>query len=137
MCDLNDIVAVQDGDDWGDEPGREGTWLVFERPVEIVRAGCVGEVGAALERVERATRDEGLWAAGWIAYEAAPAFDAACCVRKTPTSGEARDAAVGPLVWFGLFDAAPRRIEGDPAGWRPGGAYYPRGDGRAHRAARA
>ena len=49
-------------------------WRLFERPVELVVAFQLSEVIPALERIERATA-EGLHAAGFIAYEAAPAFD--------------------------------------------------------------
>jgi para-aminobenzoate synthetase/4-amino-4-deoxychorismate lyase len=43
------------------------------------------------ERIQR----EGLWAAGFIAYEAAPAFDKALTARSPGAS---------PLLWFGLYD---------------------------------
>jgi para-aminobenzoate synthetase/4-amino-4-deoxychorismate lyase len=48
----------------------------------------------------------GRWVAGFVAYEAAPAFDAAM---RTRPPGPA------PLAWFAVFDApsAPRRAAGD------------------------
>jgi len=68
-------------------------WRLFERPVELVVAFQLSEVIPALERIERATA-EGLHAAGFIAYEAAPAFDAALRCRGDDTF---------PLLWFGLY----------------------------------
>ncbi|HEV2706413.1 MAG TPA: aminodeoxychorismate synthase component I [Pyrinomonadaceae bacterium] len=67
----------------------------FARPSRIVSAHTLDEVRAALRVVQQAA-DEGLYAAGYVAYEAAPAFDPAL-VAHTPGSM--------PLVWFGLFDA--------------------------------
>ena len=52
-----------------------GRWLQFMRLRELVRAGTVGEVAAALVRVEEAVLRDSLYAAGFVAYEAAPAFD--------------------------------------------------------------
>jgi para-aminobenzoate synthetase / 4-amino-4-deoxychorismate lyase len=70
-------------------------WIRFRKLREIVEASCVAEVVAAAARVERLVEQEGLHAAGFIAYEAAPAFDTALRVR--PPSG-------GPLLWFGIFE---------------------------------
>ncbi|BDI28577.1 aminodeoxychorismate synthase, component I [Capsulimonas corticalis] len=69
--------------------------LAFSDPVEIVSARAVSEVVPALRRVEEASA-QGLWAAGYVAYEAAPAFDPALAA---PHSGDL------PLLWFALFSA--------------------------------
>jgi para-aminobenzoate synthetase / 4-amino-4-deoxychorismate lyase len=69
---------------------------MFEHPVEVVRAERLDEVLPALRRVQAAV-DGGLHAAGFVAYEAAPAFDPA--MRVTPQSGL-------PLVWFGTYRAS-------------------------------
>lgn len=66
---------------------------------ETVEAYAPDEVIPALERIDRATR-AGLHAAGFIAYEAAPAMDPALVTH-------AADAAT-PLLLFGLFE---RRID--------------------------
>jgi para-aminobenzoate synthetase/4-amino-4-deoxychorismate lyase len=68
----------------------------------VVRADSVDEVRGVLEEVEAATA-AGLHAAGFVAYEAAPAFDAALATRA-PTPGL-------PLAWFALFEG---REAGDP-----------------------
>lgn len=67
--------------------------LVFRGPVEIVSAETLDEVAPCLERVEAAVA-QGLRAAGFLAYEAAPAFDP--CLA-------AHDRGALPLAWFGLF----------------------------------
>ncbi len=69
--------------------------LVLTRPVRIVTAHRVEEVLPALQAVEAAVRGEGLYAAGFVSYEAAPAFEAAMQVPP---------ASPLPLVWFGLFN---------------------------------
>ena len=68
--------------------------LVFRDPLEVVTACQLEDVLPALARVEAAT-DEGRWAAGFVAYEAAPAFDSALRAKGTPSV---------PLLWFGLFE---------------------------------
>ncbi len=69
--------------------------LAFARPRRVIAANALSEVRAALEAVEAAS-EEGRWAAGYVAYEAAPALD--------PALG-ARPAGPEPLVWFGVYDA--------------------------------
>ncbi|HEX7315291.1 MAG TPA: aminodeoxychorismate synthase component I [Pyrinomonadaceae bacterium] len=78
-------------DDW---PGAGRAF--FTNPVEVVSAHTHAEVRPALRRVERAAT-EGLYAVGFVAYEAAPAFDRALVVKRP--SGEL------PLLWFGLFES--------------------------------
>lgn len=65
----------------------------FVDRVEEISATTNAEVIPALRRIEAAVKN-GLHAAGFIAYEAAPAFDPNFRV-KTPS--------VFPLLWFGLF----------------------------------
>ena len=69
--------------------------LAFGPPRAVMVARTLAEVRPALRAVDAAAR-AGRWAAGYVAYEAAPAFDAALTVRE---------AGPGPLVWFGLHDA--------------------------------
>lgn len=70
--------------------------LSFGDPRHVISAAAPAEVPAALAAVEAAAR-AGSWAVGFVAYEAAPAFDAALVTR--PPQGPA------PLLWFGVFDA--------------------------------
>jgi para-aminobenzoate synthetase/4-amino-4-deoxychorismate lyase len=83
------------------DPVRGARSFRFEGPRHVVRADAVGEVLPALAEVERAVA-EGLHAAGFVAYEAAPAFDAALAMH-------APDSRL-PLLWFGIFE---ERIEAD------------------------
>ncbi len=77
-----------------------GEWLKFARPARVMMARAVDEVLAALREVE-ASVDDGAWAAGFVSYEASPAFDAALTVQA--------DDGDFPLLWFGLY-AAPEVI---------------------------
>ena len=72
-----------------------GRWLQFSHPHEIVSAASLGNVMPALRRVEDAVARRGLYAAGFVSYEAAPAFDPALQVN---------DCGGFPLLWFGLYD---------------------------------
>ena len=68
--------------------------LTFRQPIEVVSAHRLDDVAPALARVEEAAL-EGRWAAGFVSYEAAPAFDPAFRVKE---SGPL------PLLWFGIFE---------------------------------
>ena len=70
-------------------------WQCFTHPCEIVETCRHDEVLNCLRRGTR-VESEGLHAAGFISYEAAPAFDCALVVREAPGF---------PLLWFGLFPA--------------------------------
>jgi para-aminobenzoate synthetase/4-amino-4-deoxychorismate lyase len=72
-----------------------GTWRLFERPRELVVAREIDDVLPALRKVE-AECGRGAHAAGFVAYEAAPAFDPALRTKRDETF---------PLLWFGLYDA--------------------------------
>lgn len=82
---------------------RTGRWLWFDRPQRILCARHPDQVRETLRATEQATR-AGQWAVGFIAYEAAPAFDAALTVR--PDRGF-------PVAWFALCD--PPRVAPLPA----------------------
>ncbi|GAB4579455.1 MAG: aminodeoxychorismate synthase component I [Anaerolineales bacterium] len=69
-------------------------WHTFTNPSRIIEAHTLSEVLPALDEVERAVQ-QGRWAAGFLAYEAAPAFDSAMTT-YSPAKGL-------PLLWFGLF----------------------------------
>jgi para-aminobenzoate synthetase/4-amino-4-deoxychorismate lyase len=70
-------------------------WLQFEAPERILLATTSGDVHAALRELDAVAR-EGLWAAGFIAYEAAAAFGLAV---RAPQAGL-------PLLWFGVYRKA-------------------------------
>jgi para-aminobenzoate synthetase / 4-amino-4-deoxychorismate lyase len=86
------------------DPRRGGGSWEFAGLERVVQAWRVEEVITALCAVEHAV-EEGRHAAGFVAYEAAPAFDPALVVRDA-------DPAL-PLLWFGVFEE--RRKAGSPA----------------------
>ena len=71
-----------------------GAWQRFACPCEIIETCRHDEVMDCLRRVEHRVESQGLQAAGFVSYEAAPAFDRALRVREAPGF---------PLLWFGLF----------------------------------
>jgi para-aminobenzoate synthetase/4-amino-4-deoxychorismate lyase len=71
----------------------------FINQVGEIAATTLEDVVPALIRVQQAAAT-GLWAVGYIAYEAAPAFDPNLAVRSRTPGGIHNDL---PLVWFGLF----------------------------------
>lgn len=71
-------------------------WLSFERPLETVTALCPDEVLPALQKIEDLVENRGLFAAGFLTYEAAAAFDPACSVHPPVDQ---------PLLWFGIYQA--------------------------------
>ena len=82
-------------------PGSERS-LVLAGARDVVAARELDGVIDAVRQVEEAVAG-GMWAAGFVAYEAAPAFDDALSVRQRPIDGPFSGL---PLVWFGLFDNA-------------------------------
>lgn len=78
--------------DFPDPTGQRRS-LRFADPVKLIVARTLDEVRPALDAVQQAV-DAGYYAAGYLAYEAAPAFDLALHVQ--PGSDL-------PLLWFGIF----------------------------------
>jgi para-aminobenzoate synthetase/4-amino-4-deoxychorismate lyase len=75
--------------------------LVFAEPLRVWRAETIDRVGAVLDEADRAARAGG-WVVGFVAFEAASAFDRAF---------EAAPATLLPLAWFAEF--SPPRDEPD------------------------
>ncbi len=84
--------------------GAACTRLEFVDSVAVLRADTIDAVEGVL-RAAQQYADAGAWVAGFVGYEAAPAFDAALCVRAGATT---------PLAWFAVFDRS--RPAGDAAG---------------------
>ena len=84
------------------DPLRGARSFRFSGPRGVLRADAPGDVLPVLAAVQSAAA-EGLHAAGFVAYEAAPAFDRALAAHP-------RDPRL-PLAWFAVFE---RRIEGEP-----------------------
>ncbi len=93
----NDIVVLHDA--------AAGKWLRFSNPYRIVSANEITAVIPALDLVENLVNKNGWYAAGFISYEAASAFDNALL---SHAPGDF------PLLWFGLYPK-PEEIDlGDP-----------------------
>jgi len=92
-----------------------GKNILFDQTVEVLTAHCIAEVRPALARLEAAVAG-GRCAAGYLAYEAAAAFDPALL---THPAGEL------PLLWFGLYDRMEERADRadeasyDVGRWKP------------------
>lgn len=89
---------------------QQHRWLSFHRPQAIVQTRELSQVPSALAQVEAAV-DRGLHVAGFLSYEAAPAFDEALVVQ--PLAPE--DAF--PLLWFGLYKPADVQVLSQLPGW--------------------
>lgn len=91
--------------------------MLFTAPREVVSEDNLDGIPRALEQID-AWCARGGWAAGFLAYEAAPAFEPALYAHP-PMNGL-------PLLWFGLYGApsaeAPRtnRAATHPASWEAG-----------------
>ncbi|MBN1303571.1 MAG: aminodeoxychorismate synthase component I [Anaerolineales bacterium] len=92
---------------------RQQCWLRFTSPIGIVTALNIDEVIPALESIEKQLLDRQTWAAGFISYEASPAFDSALVTH--PPDG------MFPLLWFGLFNPPERSPDLDELAPEPGG----------------
>ncbi len=94
----------------------EAGWLLFQQPQRIVTAVTPAEVLPALRTIETAVNQEQQYAAGFLTYEAAAAFDLA-----VHAPGDM------PLLWFGLYNAPVHLAHLPPAAatyqmgqWQPG-----------------
>lgn len=77
-----------------------GQWLLFREPEEVLVAHDVADVLPVLLSAEQGVTNKRFHAAGFVSYEAAPAFDAAFTTRSGGTL---------PLVVMGLFREPERR----------------------------
>jgi para-aminobenzoate synthetase/4-amino-4-deoxychorismate lyase len=92
---------------------RNGRAEIFTSPVETISVSCREEVVPALERIDAAVA-RGLTAVGYLAYEAAPAFDSVLHTHSPATNL--------PLLWFGLYEGS--RAEAIPAPESAGGLHW-------------
>ncbi len=73
---------------------RNDEWLHFINPRQIISAVSIDDVHEALQEIERLINANNWHAAGFVSYEAAPAFDSALHVLNADEF---------PLLWFGLY----------------------------------
>jgi para-aminobenzoate synthetase/4-amino-4-deoxychorismate lyase len=90
-----------------------GRWRLFERPLQVVTATRVEDVLEGLRTVERECTEQHRYAAGFLSYEAAPAFDRALKVRADDGF---------PLLWFGIYESVHERSL-DELGPASGGVF--------------
>ena len=114
-------------------PRGSGGARLFMRPRELVVATSLAEVQLTLDRLRRALKD-GLWAAGFIGFEAGYMLEP----RLAPLARPPADGL--PLIWFGLFERGQRLDPDEVAdllGDRRGavGPIAPRIDEASHRSA--
>ena len=74
---------------------QRGTWLEFTGLRRILTTRRIEETLPLIRQLEDDLQREGGYAAGFIAYEAAPAFDSALLVKVDEEF---------PLLWFGWFE---------------------------------
>jgi para-aminobenzoate synthetase / 4-amino-4-deoxychorismate lyase len=79
--------------------GRD--WLHYADPHQILSTKDIHQVRQVLQQVEALVEEHGWHAAGFVSYEAAPAFDDALQVVKFTDF---------PLLWFGLY-SEPHKVE--------------------------
>ena len=106
-------------------------WLHFTNPYRLITAGSLNEVLPALREVEQLSQGNQWFGAGFLSYEAAPAFDPALQAdASTPFlegSTESQSARTNefPYLWFGLYPEPQTVALPKPAGsqeilqWNP------------------
>ncbi|WP_338469730.1 aminodeoxychorismate synthase component I [Niallia sp. XMNu-256] len=88
--------------------------LTFQKPLQLIVANTIEEVYPCFQQIQKAV-NEGYYAAGYLSYESAPAFDSAFKVNEGNKM---------PLLWFGIFSEAqqaPLSSSGtySMSDWRP------------------
>ncbi|WP_339229097.1 aminodeoxychorismate synthase component I [Oceanobacillus sp. FSL K6-2867] len=73
--------------------------LLFKDPIKIISTSNIDEVIPLLNEIEAETT-KGYYAAGYLSYEAAPAFEKALKVHSNP---------VMPLLWFGIYEKPEKK----------------------------
>lgn len=100
-------------------------WLSFNKPLEVITAQRIEDVLPALQAVEQSVEHHGHWAAGFISYEAAPAFDSA--LHAYTSSGHIPPGDF-PLLWFGLYRSPRVRPTLSPKDIRRAGLAFELGE---------
>lgn len=75
---------------------NDDVWWKFSQPHRVILTEKLEDVRRGLEEVENLVNQHGWMAAGFVSYEAAPAFDSS--LKVLPSQGF-------PLLWFGLYNA--------------------------------
>ncbi len=100
-------------------PGGETEWLLFRHPRRLLAAKTLAAVRPLLRSVEEHTRHGG-WAAGFVTYEAAPAFDPAFVTHPPhDTLSLASFGLYGPPKRFPCLPGISPRALRMPPHWKP------------------
>jgi len=89
---------------------QEKKWLHFTKPCKVFCVYEYDQVQPVLHSIDYLLEQKNAYAAGFISYEAAPAFDPALKVKKSSRV---------PLLWFGIYTwcekvSLPKQIADDP-----------------------
>ncbi|MCC6499380.1 MAG: aminodeoxychorismate synthase component I [Anaerolineales bacterium] len=115
MIQTNELI-LRDGD----------AWLHFANPQRVIAAEQLQDVLPALREIEDAVNANGLYAAGFLSYESAPAFDEA---------HQTRASSGFPLLWFGLYPQPRFFSLPQPASPKPALIWPPTVDRAAYNSA--
>ena len=74
---------------------KNASWLKFCNPRYVYTSTDLSEVKRILQEIQTKVEKDGLYAAGYLSYEAAPAFDPAFIVHDKP---------ILPLLCFGVYE---------------------------------
>jgi para-aminobenzoate synthetase/4-amino-4-deoxychorismate lyase len=99
------------------QDGNSGGWWQFQDAREIIVIESLDKVLPALRQIEERVNGKGLWAAGFISYEAGPAFDPAIRVR-TPASSPLLRMGLYPPPQLIQFPVRSRAEAGSPYPWQ-------------------
>lgn len=84
--------------------------LTFQNPHSVITAHRIEEVLASLQLVQEAV-EKGYYAAGFLSYECAPAFDSSFRVREGGTI---------PYLWFGIFSNPEHESQSSSGNYKVG-----------------
>ena len=116
-------------------------WLHFTNPYRLITAERLDEVLPALREVEHLSQANQWYAAGFLSYEAASAFDpalpthASTSFLENPSSLHAARSNEIPYLWFGLYPTPHLTALPNPAGRPPNLSWQPTTDGPSYHAA--
>ncbi|CAK6474362.1 aminodeoxychorismate synthase component I [Peribacillus castrilensis] len=97
--------------------------LYFANPKKVITAHSIDDVLPQFQKVQEAI-EQGNYAAGYVSYEAAPAFE---------QSFKVKDGAKMPLLWFGIFDKPEEEIPEKMTGAFNLGEWQSETDSNAYR----
>jgi para-aminobenzoate synthetase / 4-amino-4-deoxychorismate lyase len=106
---------------------RDGfDWLHFKNPDRIITAERLDDVLPALHEIDQVVKTQGWYAAGFISYEAASAFEPAL---------QPHDVTDFPYLWFGLYRQPQPVALHRPAGWQEPRDWKPTTDCKTYHTA--